>query len=235
MERLVDLKDISDGRLYSRDDLVRAGCGNCEGCSACCQGMGTSLVLDPLDVDRLCRGLGSTFQALLQGPLELGAADGIILPHMAMKGEKERCSFLNEEGRCGIHSLRPGFCRLFPLGRFYENRSFRYFLQIHECPRKNRTKVRVSKWLDTPDIGKYEEFVSRWHYFLKDTGELLRQKQDQELAKKVCVYILERFYGMPYNGEFYSVFYERLTEAERLFACSRPGGGEIAPDTRTGQ
>ena len=84
MERLVDLKDISDGRLYSRDDLVRAGCGNCEGCSACCQGMGTSLVLDPLDVDRLCRGLGATFQGLLQGPLELGAADGMILPHMAM-------------------------------------------------------------------------------------------------------------------------------------------------------
>ena len=53
MERQVDLKDISDGRLYGREDLVRAGCGDCRGCSACCQGMGASLKLDPLDVDRI--------------------------------------------------------------------------------------------------------------------------------------------------------------------------------------
>ena len=33
--------------------------------------------------------------------------------------------FLNEQGRCSIHDSRPGFCRLFPLGRFYENGGFR--------------------------------------------------------------------------------------------------------------
>ena len=48
-----------------------------------------------------------------------------------MNNEKEACYFLNEEGRCSIHSFRPGICRLFPLGRFYEEEGFRYFLQIH--------------------------------------------------------------------------------------------------------
>ena len=218
MERQVDLKDISDGRLYGREDLVRAGCGDCRGCSACCQGMGASLKLDPLDVDRICKGLGCTFQDLLKGTLELGLVDGIILPNMSMKGEKERCPFLNEEGRCRIHAFRPGFCRLFPLGRFYENRSFRYFLQIHECPRKNRTKVKVSRWIDTPDVKAYEEFAARWHYFLKDTGECLGRRRDQALSKKVCMAVLERFYMTPYEGEFYPLFYSRLAEAEEQLA-----------------
>ena len=32
----------------------------------------------------------------------------------------------------------------------------------------NRTKVKVKKWIDTPDLKRYEAYISRWHYFLKD-------------------------------------------------------------------
>ena len=41
MEREIDLKAVSDGRLYGANDMVKADCGDCEGCSACCRGMGT--------------------------------------------------------------------------------------------------------------------------------------------------------------------------------------------------
>ena len=37
MERNIDLKEVSDGSLYTSNDLVKADCGGCEGCSACCQ------------------------------------------------------------------------------------------------------------------------------------------------------------------------------------------------------
>ena len=50
MERNVTMAEISDGKLYSRDDMVKAGCDDCRGCSACCHGMGNSIVLDPYDV-----------------------------------------------------------------------------------------------------------------------------------------------------------------------------------------
>ena len=53
MERNVTMAEISDGKLYSRDDMVKAGCDDCRGCSACCHGMGNSIVLDPYDVYRL--------------------------------------------------------------------------------------------------------------------------------------------------------------------------------------
>ena len=129
MEREIDLKEISDGRLYSSSDMVKADCGDCKGCSACCQGMGSSILLDPYDIYRLSTGTGLTFEDLLKGRIELNMSDGLILPNLKMAGEKEACSFLNGEGRCSVHPFRPGFCRLFPLGRRYENGSFQYFLQ----------------------------------------------------------------------------------------------------------
>lgn len=45
MKREVDLNEISDGRLYSSGDMVKVDCHDCEGCSACCQGMGNSILL----------------------------------------------------------------------------------------------------------------------------------------------------------------------------------------------
>lgn len=208
MKRNIDLKEISDGRLYGSNDLVRADCGDCRGCFACCCGMGNSIILDPLDVHRLTTGLNQSFEALLASYLELNVVDGIILPNLKMQGSRECCAFLNEAGRCTIHAIRPGICRLFPLGRYYENGSFRYFLQTHECKKANRTKVKVKKWIDTPELGKYETFVNRWHYYLKDM-ETLIEKQPEK-AKEIDLQILQRFYLTPYGDDFYTEFEQRM-------------------------
>lgn len=208
MKRNIDLKEISDGRLYGSNDLVKADCGDCEGCFTCCCGMGNSIILDPLDVHRLTTGLNQSFEALLASYLELNVVDGIILPNLKMQGSRECCAFLNEAGRCTIHAIRPGICRLFPLGRYYENGSFRYFLQTHECQKTNRTKVKVKKWIDTPELGKYETFVNRWHYYLKDM-ETLIEKQPEK-AKEIDLQILQRFYLTPYGDDFYTEFEQRM-------------------------
>lgn len=55
MERNVEIDKISDGKRYGANDLVKVGCDDCRGCSACCNGMGDSIVLDPMDVYRLER------------------------------------------------------------------------------------------------------------------------------------------------------------------------------------
>lgn len=220
MIREVGLEEISDGKLYGLNDMVRADCNDCQGCSSCCKGMGSSIVLDPLDVNRLVGHLGEGFEALLADRLELNVVDGIILPNLKMAGEQEACAFLDSDGRCGIHPFRPGICRLFPLGRFYEDRSFRYFLQVHECRKENRTKVKVKKWIDTPDIGRYEQFVADWHYFLKDLQDRLLQEQDEGLAKQVNLYIVNTFYMTPFDPgrDFYEQFYARLGAAKALLA-----------------
>lgn len=221
MERHIDLREISDGRLYGLNDMVRADCGGCEGCFTCCTGMGSSIVLDPLDIYRLTSGLSCSFQELLARYLELNVVDGVILPNLKMSGEGERCAFLNGEGRCSIHGFRPGFCRIFPLGRLYEDGSFRYFLQVHECPRENRAKVKVRKWIDTPDLKQYEPFIAGWHYFLKEIQDWVRTPEGASAARDLNLYILNEFFVKPYDGQtdFYPQFRGRLEGARRQTAA----------------
>lgn len=218
MEREVSLSEISDGRLYSLNDMVKADSNDCKGCFACCQGMGNSIILDPLDCYRILIGSDSGFETLLEERIELNLVDGVILPNLKMVGEEERCTFLNEEGRCSIHSFRPGFCRLFPLGRYYENHSFQYFLQIHECRNQNRTKVKVRKWIDTPELKRYETFITDWHYFLKELQNESKSVNRPELIREISLYVLNHFYRIPYqkDEDFYIQFYKRLKEAEKF-------------------
>ena len=220
MKRNVTLEEISDGNLYGANDMVKADCQDCKGCSDCCQGMGDTVILHPLDVHRLCEGLKKSPEELLGSVLELGVTDGNILPHLAMKGQEERCVFLNTEGRCSIHDIRPGFCRLFPLGRYYTEDGFKYILQIHECKKKNRSKIKVKKWLDTPDLKQYEKFVLDWHNFLLEVQEVFYDTEDETLVKNLNMYVLSRFYYTPYKEEedFYPQFYVRLEEAKKLLA-----------------
>lgn len=217
MRREVDINEISDGNLYGPNDMVKADCGDCKGCSACCQGMGESIVLDPYDVYRLTKGLNLSFEALLDDKFELGVYDGMILPHLKMSGANEACAFLNSEGRCSVHTIRPGICRLFPLGRFYENGGFKYFLQIHECKNQNRTKVKVKKWIDTPDLKQNEVFVNKWHDFVNEIQDKMMQVKDDALFKKVNMFLLQQFFIERYHDEdFYKQFDERLEKAKAV-------------------
>lgn len=226
MKRNVSLEEISDGRLYSRNDMVRAGCGDCRGCSSCCSGMGNSVILDPYDLYRLTVEMGSTFEELMQGRIELNVVDGVILPNLSMSSGTETCAFLNEQGRCSIHRYRPGICRLFPLGRYYPTgsaheagtkRGFQYFLQIHECPAPNKTKVKVEKWMDTPQLARYEQFVCDWHYFLEAVEMRIAEETDDSAVKNINLFLLKLFYIMPYqNTDFYAQFEARLAQAKEV-------------------
>lgn len=221
MEREVLAEDLK--KLYKAGDLVKADCGGCQGCSACCQGMGDSIKLDPLDVYRLETNLGLTFEELMNSHMELHITEGSILPNLRMQGTKERCTFLNEEGRCVVHGFRPGLCRLFPLGRYYEEGGFSYYLQSQECPKKNKTKIKVGKWLDMPDLKKYEEFAATWHFLLKDIRNLLEENQDEQLTKELNMYVLNLFYTKPYESgaDFYAQFEERLEQMRKLLSVLR--------------
>jgi len=218
MEREIDMKEVSDGRLYGLRDMVKADCGGCKGCSDCCESMGSTIILDPYDVWRLTTGLKKSFDELLLDKLELNVVEGLILPNMKTEGNGERCGFLDQEGRCSIHALRPGLCRIFPLGRYYENRSFRYFLQVHECKQEPKTKVKVQKWIDTPDLKRNEAFIIDWHYFLKDLSKRIEENGSENMQKAVSLFVLKTFYQRPYEEgrDFYEQFYERLEEASKF-------------------
>ena len=216
MERKVSLEEISDGKLYDLNDLVKANCNDCEGCSACCQGMDHSIVLDPFDIYQLVKNLNKTFEELLIDQVELNIIDGIILPNIKMTEAREQCPFLNAEGRCSIHAFRPGICRIFPLGRYYENHGFQYFLQVNECKKNNKTKIKVRKWIDVQDVKCNEQFIIDWHYLLKELQNIIKATSDEKLSKEINMYVLKNFYIKAYDlkVDFYSQFYERLKETK---------------------
>ena len=213
MIRNCSLEDISDGRLYDINDMVKADCKDCEGCSACCCGMGNSIVLDPYDIYRLTTELNTTFEVLMSGAIELNVVDGIVLPNLKMTGKDEKCYFLNEEGRCSIHSSRPGICRLFPLGRYYENDDFKYILQVNECKKKDRTKIKVKKWIDTQNQVDNKRFILDWHRYLKEMQKKVAECKEDEVIKQISMSTLLRFYITPYDKkiDFYEQFYNRLS------------------------
>ncbi len=220
MKRNVSLEEISDGRLYGYNDMVKADCHGCRGCYQCCTGMGNSIVLDPCDIWRLQAGTGKTLQEFLEeGRVELNVVDGCILPNLRMTGKDERCSFLDSSGRCSIHESRPGICRLFPLGRYYQDGDFKYFLQVHECRENNRSKVKVSKWIDTPRQQEAHRFLCGWHELLGRIERQVTGREDSAQARDWNLALLKIFYFEPYSTDqdFYKQYQERLRRFDELW------------------
>ena len=88
MLRSVSMDEISDGKLYSSSDMVRADSLGCNGCHECCCHMGNSILLDPFDVYQMSQGLHVPAAALFNGQLQLTPVDGIVLPAIAMTSDK---------------------------------------------------------------------------------------------------------------------------------------------------
>lgn len=219
MKRNIDINEVSDGKLYEADSLAKLGCNDCAGCHDCCKGMGTSIVLDPMDVWRFKSLAGIDFATLAAGYIEFNMVDGLILPNLRQEKDNEECAFLNEEGRCSVHKARPGICRLFPLGRIYDNEGFKYFLQVYECSKKDRTKVKIKKWIGIENISAYEKYIWQWNRFLKLCEEGVT-KLDESERRILSMYVLKSFYQTPYEDSeegFYRQFYERLNKAREMF------------------
>lgn len=230
MNRDVDVRDISDGRFYTANDMVKADTGGCGGCSECCRSMVDTIILDPWDIYMMNRATGLNFAGLLkENYMELNVADGLILPNLKPNPETKACPFLNDQGRCRIHDSRPGFCRLFPLGRYYENRDFRYIVQTHECTKKNLAKIKVKKWLGIENLSMYEDYIRGYHFYLRDVEKLL-EGSSEVLRRRMCLYILKNLFENDYqtDQDFYRQFEERLKEA-RKFAGFAEGPDRYNP------
>ena len=225
MKRQIDFSEISDGKFYKINDLCRLGCSDCAGCSSCCHDT-EGLFLDPLDVSRLMHATGKDFMSLISRELALEMADEMLLPKIRMD-ERSACYFLDENGRCSIHPARPGICRLFPLGRYYEDDDYTYFLQVLECRKGGpRYKVRIRDWLDEKDPESYHDYIMTWHRFLKLMEEKL-PLLTEESRSSVTSYILKVFFLAPYSAGqaeefdtdlFYSEYYGRMLQVREALA-----------------
>ena len=220
-------------KQFTSRDMAKIGCHDCQGCFSCCQGMGDTVVLNPYDVYELEKHLGKTFEKLMQKEIALHTENGMILPHISMETEKETCIFLNEQGRCSIHSFRPGLCRLFPLGRNYDYPEqdpdlegdavgFHYFILEEACSKKDKTKVKIDKWLGVSRLSTHEAFILTWHNFCKYVQKkieaLMMDPEQETYIKQINLFILQLFYGKTWDMEqdFYKQMEDRLAQAYQI-------------------
>ena len=245
-----EIEHSLDNKKYTHEDLVTIACNECAGCSDCCHEMGDSIVLDPYDIwnfmshMRLAGGAQITFDILVSedGPYELSVYDGIIMPNIKMVAPG-KCPFLSEQGRCTIHPIRSGLCRLYPLGRLFEvdendQESLSYYILDYElgCKIKNRTNVKVSDWIGIPDIRSYEDFLIQWHQIKRQTSTFYEQiyltgAHEQNVLEKYQLKFLEIFYMKPYKN-FFEEFDERIASWKDDIQQKRSYAGNKNSDNR---
>lgn len=213
MEHKVDLNEISDGKLYTKNDMVKLGCDGCNGRASCCRFAEDTITLDPYDLYQLSTGEGLSFELLYGRELiALAPVQGLLLPHLNFSKETGTCPFLESDGLCRIHGNRPGLCRLFPLARYFEEDKLYYILQIHECPNPVTPKVKVKNWLGLPNLEQYEAFLTQWHTLVAETQKKIAVATDNQTINTVTTVFLKVFYLTPYGKveDFYAQFKERL-------------------------
>lgn len=208
------LDNISDGKIYDIEDIVKADTGGCDNCSDCCKDVGELVVLTPFDIYEMKSYLNIDFDSLVGYKIELRENNKIYLPYLKMKESNKECSFLNEEGRCTIHSNRPNICRLFPLGRVYQDDTFKYFLQVGNCPKQNLKDVKVSEWINIENYDLNKRFILDWYKFIKALTFRLKFVRDEAELKEINEYLLDSFYRIEIKEDFYEVFNNQLIKAK---------------------
>ncbi|GAU78923.1 YkgJ family cysteine cluster protein [Fusibacter sp. 3D3] len=216
MKTNIILEDISDGKRYDINDLVKANTGGCHGCSACCHNVGDLVTLNPFDAYNISSHLKITFDVLLEDKFELHPHGKLVLPHLKMHKVSERCSFLNQEDRCTIHANRPNICRLFPLGRVYEDDNFKYFLQKDACMKSHLTDVKVMDWIGIDHYNENKAFILSWYKLIKALTFRVKFIHDDQELKVLNTYLLNTFYRMDLDEQqtFYAAYNDRLPEAK---------------------
>ena len=213
---LKTLEGISDGRLYDIEDKVNADTCGCNGCYTCCHQVGDLVELTPFDAYEITQHLGISFDGLIGDKLALQQSQKLRLPYLKMVGETQQCSFLNTEGRCSIHGQRPNICRLFPLGRVYENDDFKYFLQVNTCVMPDLQPITVKEWIGIVNYNENKTFILAWYKFLKALNFRMKFVYDEAELEKMTDYVLTTFYGLEVEeGEdFYQAFFRVLPLAK---------------------
>ena len=163
----MDYKNIANLNYLEPDDTFRFAC-NC--CGQCCKER-EDILLSAYDIMRLQGYLDISFEELLLTYCEMYIGKESELPICRLRTEA-RCPFLLH-GKCYVQDAKPTVCALYPLGRMFDGKKVRYFLQKHDCGAGN-TEHTLRKWLESlgPDN---EKCCILWGNLLTEGTEIIKQ------------------------------------------------------------
>ena len=158
----------ADARVLADTDLLQLTCG-AAGCSSTCCKATAPIVLNPYEIARICKAAALSYEELLD-VLDTDRAKGFPL---VMLPRDPVCHFWTATG-CRIYDARPLACRLFPLGRVFENnRSHIVLPEVNRCsglvPAPAKT---VTAYLQEQDTALFIEMADCWIEFVSHLERL---------------------------------------------------------------
>jgi Fe-S-cluster containining protein len=145
-------------------DPVGLTCGT-EGCPSNCCTKGPHIILNPYEIALICEASRMSYEDLLD-VVETDRVNGFPL---VMLPRDPQCHFWTGQG-CRIYAFRPLACRLFPLGRvFDEGRSYIVLPDRNICSGLSASPSRtLAEYLRVQDTKTQIEMADQWIDFVNE-------------------------------------------------------------------
>jgi Fe-S-cluster containining protein len=158
----------ADARVLSESDLLQLSCG-VNGCTSNCCTKSAPIVLNPYEIASICRESKMSYEDLLD-IVDTDRARGFPL---VMLPRDPACHFWTGKG-CRIYQARPLACRLYPLGRVYDQgKSHLVLPELNVCAglsiRSSRT---VADYLRDQDTAVHIRMADCWIEFVNEMERL---------------------------------------------------------------
>ena len=139
----------------------------CKKCGFCCK----YIILYPFDIMNLCKKLDITTKEFLKKHAKLNIDKDKIL--RCLLKEPQKCNFL-KNNQCSIYESRPIRCRLFPLGRYFEDNEVSYIITGKCIGFDSNKKQSIKEFLDAQEVSQYDEMVNDWNKFIIELKNSMR-------------------------------------------------------------
>ncbi|MFH1276231.1 MAG: YkgJ family cysteine cluster protein [Candidatus Woesearchaeota archaeon] len=135
----------------------------CTKCGQCCDK--TMIALYPFDIRIICDHLNiSTTQ--FHEKYSAFTIDNENIVRCFLRN-RPRCPFKDVNNKCSIYDFRPVRCRLYPIGRFFQEDQTHYLVANDPSPGFNSNKKQsIAEWLEEQGVTKYDPLTERWNHFL---------------------------------------------------------------------
>jgi len=154
----------TDAKVLSDTDLFQLSCG-IYGCTSNCCTKSAPIILNPYEIALICRECKLSYEDLLD-IVETDRAKGFPI---VMLPRDPACYFWTGRG-CRIYRARPLACRLFPLGRVFDNGQSHIVLpQLNVCSGlTSSSKKNVADYLREQDTFTAIQMADRWIEFVSE-------------------------------------------------------------------
>lgn len=158
----------SDARVLGPGDPFEVSCDS-NGCRANCCTKSAPIILNPYEIALVCRESHMSYEDLL----EIVDTDRASSFPLVMLPRDPACHFWTGKG-CGIYRGRPLACRLYPLGRVFEQgTSYIVHPELNICSSLSASPSgTVSDYLASQDVDLQITMADRWIEFVSEIEKL---------------------------------------------------------------